>query len=95
MFISPELEVAAISAAAALLIGGAVALFGHRAVLGAAWRASRLIARRRLYSSLVLGALASGGLVAANATGLEPAAAGDAFSFFQNNLAEALHALGG
>ena len=45
--------------------------------------------------TLVLGALASGGLVAANATGLEPAAAGDAFSFFQNNLAEALHALGG
>jgi hypothetical protein len=95
MFISPELEIAAISAGAALLIGGAVALFGHRAVLTAAWRIGRVIARRRFYSSLVLGALASGGLVAANATGLEPTAAGDAFSFFQNNLAEALHALGG
>ena len=47
MFISPEIEIAAISAGAALLIGGAVALFGHRAVLAAAWRASRLIARRR------------------------------------------------
>lgn len=95
MFINPEIEIAAVSAAAALLIGGAVALFGHRAVLALAWRAGRFFARRRFYSSLALGALASGGLAVANATGLEPTAAGDAFSFFQNNLAEALHAMGG
>ena len=95
MFISPEIEIAAISAGAALLIGGAVALFGHRAVLTAAWRIGRVFAPRRFYSSLVLGARASGGLVAANARGLGPTAARHAFSFFHNKLAEALHALGG
>lgn len=95
MLIAPEIELAAVSAGAALLIGGAIALFGHRAVLGLVFRIGRLMARRRLVSTLTLGALASGGLAVASATGLEPAAAGDAFSFFQDNLAGALRAMAG
>lgn len=95
MFITPEIELAAVSAAAALLIGGAVAVFGHRAVLGLASRIAGFFVRRRLLSTLTLGAITSGGLAVANATGLEPAAAGDAFSFFQDNLTEALRAMGG
>lgn len=95
MFISPEFQLAAVSAGSALVIGGAVALFGHRALLGLLSRIAGLFLRRRLLSTLTLGAITSGGLAVASATGLEPAAAGDAFSFFQNNLTEALRAMGG
>ncbi|HAQ34733.1 MAG: hypothetical protein CMF74_17190 [Maricaulis sp.] len=95
MVITPEIELAAVSGGIALLIGGAVVAFGHRAVLGAALRIAGFFARRRLFSTLTLGAITSGGLAVASATGLEPAAAGDAFSFFQDNLTEAIRAMGG
>lgn len=78
-----ELQIALISAAIALPVGGAVAVFGAGPVLSTLAKAARFTMRRRRLTTLALGAAAAGGLAAANAIGLEPAVTGDAVSWFQ------------
>ena len=86
MEIPAELQLAAISASAALLIGGSVAVFGHGPVLSVIARAGGFAMRRRRLTTLALGLVASVGLAVANAVGMEPAPSQDAFSWFQSQV---------
>ncbi|MCW5724900.1 MAG: hypothetical protein KIS81_08065 [Maricaulaceae bacterium] len=70
--LSPELLTAAISAAAALVLGGAVALLGFRPVASAAFAALRFGLSRRPMTSITLGLLALAGVAGAQGMGLEP-----------------------
>ncbi|MEE2565587.1 hypothetical protein [Hyphobacterium marinum] len=86
MDIPAELQIALVSAAIALPVGGAVVLFGAGPVLTTLARAARFTLRRRRLATLALGAAASGGLAAANAVGLEPVVTGDAVAWFQSQI---------
>lgn len=86
MEFTSELQLAIVSATVAVAVGGSVALFGHGPVLGLIGRLAGVALRRRRLTTLLLGSMASGGIAAANAIGLEPAAATDAVSWFHNQI---------
>ena len=86
MEFTSELQLATVSAAVALVVGGSVAVFGHGPVLRLIGRLAGFAVRRRGLTTLLLGSLASGGIAAANAVGLEPPAATDAVMWFQGQI---------
>ena len=66
-----ELDLVIVSALFALVLGGAVRLFGARWLLVSLGRAGGFAMRRRGLSTALLGATASAGLAVANAIGLQ------------------------
>jgi len=95
-FIPDQLELVAVSAGAALIVGSLVRIFGSRWLFMALRHGAGFLMRRRGVSTAVLGVAASGGLAAASAIGLQPPEFGDAVSWFQgqfNGLGETMQLL--
>ena len=72
MHIPAELQLVAVSASAALLVGGSVSLFGVQPVAGALFQVGRFVMRRRRLMTMTLGILATSGVTLANLVGITP-----------------------
>jgi len=72
MHIPAELQLVAVSASAALLVGGSVSLFGLQPVAGALFQVGRFVMRRRRLMTMTLGVLATSGVTLANMVGMAP-----------------------
>ncbi|WP_421789369.1 hypothetical protein [Hyphobacterium sp.] len=83
MDLTSILMLAGVSAGLALMIGGAVRLFGSQWLFTMVRRGLGLAIRRRGLMTGLLGGVASAGLATASATGLEPPAFTDAVSWLQ------------
>lgn len=83
-----ELELVAVSAGLALVIGSLVRIFGAKWLFSILRHLGGFALRRRAVSTAVLGATASAGLAAASAFGLQPPELGDAVSWFQSQFTD-------
>ncbi|MEE2527291.1 hypothetical protein V0U79_13070 [Hyphobacterium sp. HN65] len=85
--IPAELDLVAVSAGSALIMGSVVRIFGARWLFSILRHVGGFAMRRRAVSTAVLGATASAGLAAASAFGLQPPEFGDAVGWFQSQFA--------
>jgi len=78
-----NMDLVLVSSGAALIIGSAVRIFGSKWVFTALRHIAGFAMRRRGVSTAILGAVASTGLAAASALGIQPVEMGDAVGWFQ------------
>jgi hypothetical protein len=83
-YLPTQMDVVFVSAGAALIIGGAVRVFGSKWLFTGLRHVAGFVMRRRGVSTAILGAAASTGLAAASAFGIQPPEMGDAVSWFQS-----------
>ena len=88
MTISAEFDLVAVSASAALVLGGSVRLFGARWLFACLRQVAGLAMRRRGVSTALLGITASAGLAAASAIGLQPPEFTNAVSWFHGQFSD-------
>jgi hypothetical protein len=92
-YLPTQMDVVLVSAGAALIIGGAVRVFGSKWLFTGLRHIAGFVMRRRGVSTAILGAAASTGLAAASVLGIQPLEMGDAVSWFQSQFSDVSQAM--